>query len=79
METKKKSRLKSGSPNLALKKLSILVEINQAISRTLDLKSSLEAILLILQKSYQFVGTVAEFKGLSYQISTRSREDHINH
>jgi len=55
METKKKSRSKSGSPNLALKKLSILVEINQAISRTLDLKSSLEAILLILQKSYQIL------------------------
>jgi len=38
-----------------LKKLSILVEINQAISRTLDLKSGLEAILLILQKSYHIL------------------------
>ena len=36
-----------------VKKLSILVEVNYAISRTFDLKESLKATLKILQKSYR--------------------------
>ncbi|MHA1835979.1 MAG: sigma 54-interacting transcriptional regulator, partial [Candidatus Odinarchaeia archaeon] len=38
--------------DLAIRKLSILIEINQVVSRTLDLKESLQATLKILQKSY---------------------------
>ena len=36
-----------------MKKLSILIEINQAVSRTLDLMESLQSTLLVLQSSYK--------------------------
>ncbi len=53
----------------ALKKLSMLVEINNAISRTFNLKESLMATLKILQKSYHIKsGAVflAEDDGVHY-------------
>ncbi|MDZ7724872.1 MAG: sigma 54-interacting transcriptional regulator [candidate division KSB1 bacterium] len=40
-------------PQTHLKELEMLVEINQAISRTFNLKESLRATLKILQRSYQ--------------------------
>ena len=56
----------------ALKKLSILIEINNAISRTFNLKESLMATLKILQKSYHIKsGTVvlAEDEGTTFVMS----------
>lgn len=54
MEQRSSSRKKRIPPSdiATLKKLSILVEINQAVSRNLDLAVSLQATLQILQNSY---------------------------
>ena len=52
-----------------LKKLSILVEINNAISRTFNLKESLMATLKILQKSYHIKSgaiVLAEDDGINF-------------
>ncbi len=50
---KEKNISKSGGAiSAVLKKLSILIDINQAISRNLDLQESLNATLKILQNSY---------------------------
>jgi len=54
------------------KKLSILVEINNAISRTFNLKESLMATLKILQKSYHIKSgsvVLAEEEGSTFVMS----------
>ena len=51
----KKSTSRSKPSNTLDKKLSLLVRINQAVSRNLDLQDSLRATLHILQNSYKIV------------------------
>jgi len=50
--TTKKSNARSIQNNSATKKFAILVEINQAVSRNLDLHDSLQATLQILENSF---------------------------
>jgi Nif-specific regulatory protein len=55
MPDRKQSSPRSTSSTTLVKKLSLLVRINQALSRSLDLEDSLRATLHILQNSYQIV------------------------
>ena len=67
MATKPRDNQKENVP--VLKKLSILVEINNAISRTFNLKESLMATLKILQKSYHIKSgaiVLAEDDGVNF-------------
>lgn len=52
MKTESKSKPKSSTGLSILKKLHVLMEVNQAISRNPNLQESLRATLRILQKSY---------------------------
>lgn len=53
MKENSDSSSKARGSKLAIKKLSILIEINQVVSRTLDLNESLNATLKILQNKYK--------------------------
>jgi Nif-specific regulatory protein len=61
------------------KKLSLLVEINQAISRSLDLKESFQATLAILQDAYKIksgaIFLINEDNSLSMAASVGYRQD----
>ncbi len=57
MKTNIKSSSKTSSSSVLLKKLNVLVEVNQAISRNLNLQESLRATLKILQESYTARGS----------------------
>lgn len=60
MATQKSVKQTPPKTSVILKKLSILVEMNQAVSRNLNLQESLQATLQILQNSYQ-ISTGAVF------------------
>jgi len=57
MKSSLKPLPKSSAGTVILKKLNILVEVNQAISRSLNLQESLRATLKILQESYKARGS----------------------
>jgi len=57
VKTAFKTSSKSAANTAILKKLNILVEINRAISRNLNLQESLRATLKILQESYNVRGS----------------------
>ena len=68
----KSASLKSSNDYAAImKKLSILMEINQAISRTFDLNESLVATLKILQNSYKIKSGRSEERRVGKECRSR--------